>query len=257
MAQLTITLLAYSTMVSSGYTMESPRAASPAASVRVPASARAAAASGRPVHPSAGRSTPPLIPPLRSGLIANKLNCWQLKMNLKQIFYLYAKSSTQRCPKEIMKIFLIEDFFPFAKPWAANISANFRKIRNGPNGIIRGFWGNWFMTKTRSKKSRDTVPLSPAMGARNQVGMGLSYRPASLNSLATQLQSRFLGSIPHPRDLSFRLWSRERGGGKQRNKGNIISMGWLFEQKSTSLSALRIAQKHCKNINGSATLSKD
>jgi hypothetical protein len=27
--------------------------------------------------------------------------------------------------------------------------------------------------------------LSPAMGARNQVGIGLSYRPASLCSLAT------------------------------------------------------------------------
>jgi hypothetical protein len=28
--------------------------------------------------------------------------------------------------------------------------------------------------------------FSPAMGARNQVGIGLSYRPASLCSLATQ-----------------------------------------------------------------------
>ncbi len=38
--QPTINLLAYSTMVSSDCTMESPRAASPAASVRVPASVR-------------------------------------------------------------------------------------------------------------------------------------------------------------------------------------------------------------------------
>jgi hypothetical protein len=38
--------------------------------------------------------------------------------------------------------------------------------------------------------------LSPAMGARNQVGIGLSYRPASLCSLATQFQTRFLESIP-------------------------------------------------------------
>jgi hypothetical protein len=36
------------------------------------------------------------------------------------------------------------------------------------------------------------------MGARNQVGIGLSYRPASLCSLATQFQTRFLESIPHP-----------------------------------------------------------
>jgi hypothetical protein len=30
------------------------------------------------------------------------------------------------------------------------------------------------------------------MGARNKVGIGLSYRPASLWSLATQFQTRFL-----------------------------------------------------------------
>jgi hypothetical protein len=38
--------------------------------------------------------------------------------------------------------------------------------------------------------------LGPAMGARNQVGIGLSYRPASLCSFATQFQTRFLESIP-------------------------------------------------------------
>jgi hypothetical protein len=36
------------------------------------------------------------------------------------------------------------------------------------------------------------------MGARNQVGIGLSYRPTSLRSLATQFQTRFLESIPRP-----------------------------------------------------------
>ncbi len=36
------------------------------------------------------------------------------------------------------------------------------------------------------------------MGARNQVGMGLLYRPASLCSLATQFQTRFLEPIPRP-----------------------------------------------------------
>jgi hypothetical protein len=36
------------------------------------------------------------------------------------------------------------------------------------------------------------------MGDRNQVGIGLSYRPASLCSLATQFQTRFLESIPRP-----------------------------------------------------------
>jgi hypothetical protein len=36
------------------------------------------------------------------------------------------------------------------------------------------------------------------MGARNQVGLGLSYRSASLCSLATQFQTRFLESILRP-----------------------------------------------------------
>ncbi len=40
--------------------------------------------------------------------------------------------------------------------------------------------------------------LSPDMGARNQVGIGLSHRPASLRSLATQFQTRFQESIPRP-----------------------------------------------------------
>jgi hypothetical protein len=40
--------------------------------------------------------------------------------------------------------------------------------------------------------------LSPAMGARNQGGIGLSYWPASLCSLATQFQTRFQESIPRP-----------------------------------------------------------
>jgi hypothetical protein len=36
------------------------------------------------------------------------------------------------------------------------------------------------------------------MGARNQVGIGLSYRAASQCSWATQFQTRFLESIPRP-----------------------------------------------------------
>ncbi len=36
------------------------------------------------------------------------------------------------------------------------------------------------------------------MGARNQVGIGLSSRPASLRILATQFQTRFQESIPRP-----------------------------------------------------------
>ncbi len=39
---------------------------------------------------------------------------------------------------------------------------------------------------------------SPAMGAKNQVGIGSSYRPASLCSLASQFHTRFLELIPRP-----------------------------------------------------------
>ncbi len=46
--------------------------------------------------------------------------------------------------------------------------------------------------------SHKTVPLSPAIGARNQVGILSSYRPASLCSLASQFQTRYLELIPRP-----------------------------------------------------------
>jgi hypothetical protein len=36
------------------------------------------------------------------------------------------------------------------------------------------------------------------MGARNQVGIGLSYWPASQCNLATQFQTRFLELVPRP-----------------------------------------------------------
>jgi hypothetical protein len=44
-------------------------------------------------------------------------------------------------------------------PLLTNISATFEKIRNGLNGILWG-WGKLIHEKTRSKKSRDTVPLT-------------------------------------------------------------------------------------------------
>ncbi len=68
-------------------------------------------------------------------------NCWQLKMNLKNKIYVYSNSSTQRCPKKKYHKHLSDwRFFPFAisvndtggKPWAANISPNFRKNLKRP-----------------------------------------------------------------------------------------------------------------------------
>jgi hypothetical protein len=40
-----------------------------------------------------------------------------------------------------------------------NISANFWKKSKRPLWYTQGLGGNWFMKRTRSKKSRDTVPL--------------------------------------------------------------------------------------------------
>ncbi len=93
-------------------------------------------------------------------------NCWKLKMNLKKN-YLNANSTTQRCPKEIIKKISDWRFFPFAtgvvdtggNPWAANISANFRKNSKRPYWFNQGLGGKWFMKKTTSKKSHNTVPL--------------------------------------------------------------------------------------------------
>ncbi len=91
------------------------------------------------------------------------LDCWQLKVNLKEKIYLYANSTTQRCPKEVMKTFLIEDFFQLPLVSVSDTGVNdtgvndtgvdetgvvhlelqispqiFEKIWNGSNGIIRG-----------------------------------------------------------------------------------------------------------------------
>ncbi len=84
-------------------------------------------------------------------------------MNLKLKIYLYDNSTTQRCPTEIMKTFLIEDFFrlpPVSSTLMVHLELKislgiFEKIQNGPNGIIRG------LGKTDPcRKPRGTVPLT-------------------------------------------------------------------------------------------------
>ncbi len=66
-------------------------------------------------------------------------------MNLKKKIYPYAKSTTQRCSKVIMQIFLIEDFFHLPSVSTTLVvhlelqmsPRIFEQIRNGPSGIIR------------------------------------------------------------------------------------------------------------------------
>jgi hypothetical protein len=91
--------------------------------------------------------------------------CRHLKVNLKAKIYIYVYSTTQRCPNKIIKIFLLEGFFhlpPVSLPPVANLELRispriFKKIRNGPNGIIRG------LGETESRKkpgAKNLVTLS-------------------------------------------------------------------------------------------------
>jgi hypothetical protein len=76
----------------------------------------------------------------------NDTGCRHLKVSLKAKIYIYVKSTTQRCPNKIIKIFLLEGFFhlpPVSLTPVANLELRispriFEKIRNGRNGIIRG-----------------------------------------------------------------------------------------------------------------------
>ncbi len=73
-------------------------------------------------------------------------DCWQLEMNMKDKIYLYANSTIQRCPKEIMNFFQIEDFFHLPPVLTTPVvhlellisPRIFEKIRNGPISIISG-----------------------------------------------------------------------------------------------------------------------
>ncbi len=74
--------------------------------------------------------------------------CRHLKVNLKAKNYIYVNSTTQRCPNNIIKIFLLEDFFllplvsltpvVYIEPWIS--PRIFEKIWNGCIGILRCLW---------------------------------------------------------------------------------------------------------------------
>jgi hypothetical protein len=65
--------------------------------------------------------------------------CRYLKVNLKAKIYIYVDSTTQRCPNKIIKIILLEDFFHLPPDLELRMSPRiFVKVRNGPNGVIRG-----------------------------------------------------------------------------------------------------------------------
>jgi hypothetical protein len=69
-----------------------------------------------------------------------------LKVNLKNKVYLCVNSTAQRCPKNLIKTFLMEDFFhlpPVSMTTVVHLELVispqiFKKIRNGPIGRLRG-----------------------------------------------------------------------------------------------------------------------
>jgi hypothetical protein len=70
-----------------------------------------------------------------------------LKVDLKAKIYLYVDSTSQMDPNKIIKIFLIEDFFhlpPVSTTPVVHLELQIsprifeKKIRNDPNGILRG-----------------------------------------------------------------------------------------------------------------------
>ncbi len=73
-------------------------------------------------------------------------------------------------------------------PWLANISANFRKNSKRSKWNTLGLGGNWFMKKTRSKKSRHTVPLSDQealKGAQSQAAFNFEKTTLDTREVAT------------------------------------------------------------------------
>jgi hypothetical protein len=84
-------------------------------------------------------------------------------VNLKANIYIYVNSTIQRCSNKIIKIFLIEDFFhlpPVSTTPVVNLELRdfwkkFEMVLMGYSGA----GGKLIHKKTRSKKSRDTVPL--------------------------------------------------------------------------------------------------
>jgi hypothetical protein len=92
--------------------------------------------------------------------------CRHLQVNLKPKIDICVYSTTQRCPNKIIIIFLLEDFFhlpPVSRTPVENLELRispgiFEKIRNDPNGIIRGLGE----TDSRKKKpeAKNLVTLS-------------------------------------------------------------------------------------------------
>ncbi len=93
--------------------------------------------------------------------------CRYLKVNLKAKIYIFVNSTIQMCPSKNIKIFLIEDFFICHRcqqhRWSTlscEYHREFSKKFETALMVYSGAWGTLIHEKTRSRKSRGTVPLS-------------------------------------------------------------------------------------------------
>jgi hypothetical protein len=86
-------------------------------------------------------------------------------------------------------------------PWLANISANFWKNSKRSNWNTLGMGGNWFMKETRSKKSRDTVPLkaltNEKRGGLKEASFDRCFKLFMLKFSNKSVQTTFFASVQH------------------------------------------------------------
>ncbi len=130
--------------------------------------------------------------------------CRHLKLNLKAKIYIYINSTTQRCPNKIIKILQLEDFChlpPVSTTPVGNLELQrspriFKKIWNGPIGIIRGL-GDTDSWKKPKAKNLVTLPLLktvvicwPKQGF-SLVSYHRGFFPADLKSFLSPLVNIF------------------------------------------------------------------
>ncbi len=104
----------------------------------------------------------------RGGLTKISFDRSPFKGTVSQDFLLQVFFHESPSPKPLKITLWSIRFFPFATgvvdiggaPWAANISANFRKKFEMAVMVYSDVWGKLIHEKARSRKSRDTVPLS-------------------------------------------------------------------------------------------------
>ncbi len=95
-----------------------------------------------------GSTTGGKLPTVSTTQVANNWNSIrQLKVNLKEIIYLYVNSTTQRCPNKRIKTFLIVDFFHLLLSTTTvvhiELQISQRILRKKIKTTVMGYSGSW------------------------------------------------------------------------------------------------------------------